>query len=102
MSPGTTRGARLAWAAPKGGNVYVNSTLRTAQPTPSCGDGVVGTFKVGGVVQQTATIAADDTVGVSVTGNFEVEADDLFEFIVEKNGNDYCDHVYWDPTISYY
>ncbi|MBI5547120.1 MAG: hypothetical protein HY901_24835, partial [Deltaproteobacteria bacterium] len=48
MSPGATRGARLAWTAPKNGNVFVLAVPRIAQPTPSCGDGVVVTYKVAG------------------------------------------------------
>jgi hypothetical protein len=63
---------------------------------------VVVTYKVAGSVRKTISLAWNDTVGESLRDNAAVTQGQIIEFIVEKNGNNFCDNTFLDPTIGYY
>jgi hypothetical protein len=101
MSTGSSDGFLLIWTAPQTGTVTVRQTVRSAQPTPSCGDGVDIAFQQNSTVRLSGHVAWDDTLGLSSQQSLPVTAGDHFYFYGTKVGNNFCDNLFWDPSISY-
>lgn len=101
-SPGANDGFLMIWTAPQTGNITVRQTVRSAQPTPACGDGVDFAFQKNGTVHFSGRVAWDDTLGYGSSLNLPVVAGDNLYFYGTKGGNNYCDNLFWDPSISYY
>lgn len=100
-STGQNDGFLMIWTAPQTGNVRVRQTVRSAQPTPSCGDGVLFAFQKNASVLFSGSVAWDDTLGHSSSLNVPVTAGDQLYFYGTKGGNNYCDNLFWDPSIAY-
>lgn len=100
-STGANDGFLMIWTAPQTGTVTVRQTVRSAQPTPACGDGVDIAFQKNAAVQFSGHVAWDDTLGLSANQSIPVVAGDHFYFYGTKGGNNFCDNLFWDPSISY-
>jgi hypothetical protein len=100
-STGDNDGFLMIWTAPRNGNVRVRQTVRSAQPTPSCGDGVNFAFQKNSSVQFSGHVDWDDTLGHSSTLSLPVVAGDNLYFYGIKGSNHYCDNLFWDPSIVY-
>ncbi len=100
-STGQYDGFLMIWTAPKTGTVTVRQTVRSAQPNPSCGDGVNFAFQKNDALQFYGHIDWDDTLGKSSVLSIPVVGGDQLYFYGTKGGTNYCDTLFWDPSISY-
>jgi len=87
------------WVAPSSGIIVVAGTVKMGS---AGGDGVVATIKKNGsTVWGPTAIAATDTVtGANHDFEISVSAGDKLYFIVNKNGNNYFDATFWNPSVT--
>src|SRR5262245_29617270 len=96
MHPGAGSDAIRIWTAPEVGTVRITGTISDANP--ACGDGVKVTILRDGALLWSATLAnagaprAYDLRASVVTGT-------KLAFVVNRNGNDWCDSTVLAPTI---
>ncbi len=100
-STGSNDGFLMIWTAPQSGTVTVRQTVRSAQPTPACGDGINFAFQHNSTVHFSGHVNWDDTLGLGSQQSLPVTAGDQFYFYGTKGGNNYCDNLFWDPSIVY-
>lgn len=100
-STGGNDGFLLVWTAPQSGTIRVRQTVRSAQPIPSCGDGVNFAFQKNSAVLFSGHVGWSDTLGHSSAMSLPISAGDNLYFYGTKGGNNYCDTLFWDPSIVY-
>lgn len=102
--PGAKSNASLAWIAPKDGTIKITGAATDLNKTPSCGDGAAAAIHKNSTPSWYQEIANGDYTGVSPDKTISVVKGDQIHFIITKgaaSGNNQCDTVSWDPTITY-
>ena len=90
------------WVAPISGNIIITSNGNVRKQDTSGGDGVIVKVFKNDIEIWSSYIDGTDGIGVSFPAkSLEVKEGDTIYFVVNKNGDIYCDMTIWDPKIEY-
>ncbi len=96
--PGNNGEAALQWLAPQRGRLKINGTAVHTQTGCADADGVETKILHRNKEIWSATLGFQGSADHNLS--LDVVSGDALSFIVNKQGNNNCDTVNWDPTIS--
>jgi RHS repeat-associated protein len=97
--PGAAHDVVRQWRAPSAGSIRI--TGNASDGHTACGDGVIVSIKKGATVLWQQTIANGNTTGLNYDLTTSVASGDQINFVINRNGDAYCDSTTFDPTITF-